>query len=73
MVEVEPGISIDVLNNELKKFNLEFIIPLEQNITIMEALTENMFPAISSQGTMKDCVEDLTIITGSQKVVKTGN
>jgi len=29
MVEVEPGISIDVLNNELKKFNLEFIIPLE--------------------------------------------
>lgn len=48
MVEVEPGISIDVLNNELKKFNLEFIIPLEQNITIMEALTENMFPAISS-------------------------
>lgn len=29
MAEVEPGISIDVLNNELKKFNLEFIIPLE--------------------------------------------
>ncbi len=39
----------------------------------MEALTENMFPAISSQGTMKDCVEDLTVITGNQKVVKTGN
>lgn len=73
MVEVEPGINIDDLNKELKKHNLEFIVPLETNITIQEAINENMFPAISSQGNMKESVEDLTMITGNNKIIKTGN
>ena len=35
MVVVEPGIKIEDLNNELWKYNLEFVIPLEtHNITI---------------------------------------
>lgn len=34
---------------------------------------ENMFPALSTEGNMKENVEDMSVITGNHKVVKTGN
>ena len=73
MVIVEPGITIDQLNNELVKEGLEFQVPLEPSLTISEALNENALPSLQSEGSIKDHVEELTLLTGSSKIVKTGN
>ena len=73
MVIVEPGITIQNLNDELRKDGLEFQIPLEPQLTISEALNENVLPSLSYEGSLKEHVEELTVLTGNSKIVKTGN
>lgn len=42
-------------------------------MTISEALNENVVPALTSEGSLKEHVEELTLLTGNSKIVKTGN
>ena len=74
LVVVEGGIRINDLNSKLKEYGLMFPTPLFQDETIMEVINENFLLADSyKNGSVRNHIEDIILMTPSSKLVKTGN
>ena len=71
---VEGGIKVGDLNKQLKQHGLMFPVPLSHDQTIMEVINENLLLANSyKNGTVKNHIEDVVLMTPSSKLIKTGN
>ena len=71
---VNSGIKINELNKQLKEYGLMFPIALQTDKTVMEVINENLLLANSfKDGSVRSYIEDITLMTPSSKLVKTGN
>ena len=71
---VNSGIKINELNKQLKEYGLMFPVALQNDKTVMEVINENLLLANSfKDGSVRSYIEDITLMTPSSKLVKTGN
>ena len=71
---VNSGIKINELNKQLKEYGLMFPVALQNDKTVMEVINENLLLANSfKDGSVRSYIEDITLMTPSSKLIKTGN